>query len=130
MKIHLFNDKTGVIGGYSPFTLMADKSGLLKIGNKVINILPDTPAKIPPLMDDTYNAVFESSDGITYDLGRITIHNGGVVASKTYTAREIELKHALDKAEDKIAELIERVDVLEHIFDTDSLNFLIPPENE
>lgn len=129
MKIHLFNDKTGVIGGFSPYTLRSDKDGLLKIGGKVINILPDTPAKIPPLTDDTYNAVFESADGITYDLGRITIHNGGVVASKTYTAREIELRHALDKAENKIAELIERVDALENIFDTNSLNFLIPPED-
>lgn len=129
MRIHLFNDRNAVLYGYNPHNLISDKPGTLNVGSKVIRVSSDNAIPFTNVHDGTYMASFVSDDGIAYDIGRVTVHNGGIITNRTYTEREIELKHALDRAEDKISELVEKVNVLENIFDTNSLNFLIPPEN-
>ena len=128
MRIHLFNDRSAVLFGYNPHSLISDKPGTLNVGSKVIRVSSDNAIPFVDVHDGTYMSSFVADDGTSYDIGRVNVHNGGITANRTYTEREIELKHSLDRAEDKIAELIEKVDVLEHIFDTNSLNFLIPPE--
>ena len=129
MRIHLFNDHSAVLQGYNPHSLVSDKPGTLTVGSKVMRVSPDNAVPFTNVHDGTYMASFVADDGTSYDAGRVTVHNGGIAANRTYTERELELKHSLDRAEDRIASLESKVDVLEHIFDTDSLNFLIPPVN-
>ncbi len=130
MRIHLFNDKTGVVHGIDSRNIIADKCGTLIIGGKKIPVLASRLTALPAIPDSTYMVKFEGVDGFSYHIGSVAIHNGGIVSNKSYTERELALRHALDKAENRIAELTERVDALEKIFDTDSLNFLIPPDAE
>lgn len=130
MRIHLFNDKTGVIHGIDSRNLIADKCGTLLIGGKKIPVFDSRLTALPAILDSTYMAKFEGCDGVIYHIGSVAIHNGGLVSNKSYTERELALRHALDEAEVRIAELTERVDALEKIFDTDSLNFLITPDAE
>lgn len=130
MRIHLFNDKTAVVHGIDARNIIADKCGTLLIGGKKIPVFASRLTTLPSIPDSTYIVKFEGDDGAVYNIGSVAIHNGGIVSNKSYTERELALRHSLDEAEDRIAELTERVDTLEKIFDTDSLNFLIPPDAE
>ena len=109
MRIHLFNSKSGIIHGYNPHNLIADKDGTLNVGSKVIRVSSEKVMPFPAIPDSTYTASFVTDEGIAYDLGRITVHNGGILSSRSYTEREIDLRHALDAAEDKIEALEKKV---------------------
>lgn len=128
MKIQTFGNKKGIIHGRDPKRIECDKEGVLKIGSTEINILPDADSVMPMLFHGAtgdYDATFTDNNGEVYTLEKVAVR-GGRIAPPPPTAVEImELHCRADKAEAERDSLKERVNELEHIFDTDSLNFLI-----
>lgn len=121
MKIQTFLNMKGIIHGNDPKRIGCDKSGILKIGTTEIKISSEEDAIMPLLFHGTtgdYNATFTDEEGKVYELEKVAVR-GGRIEPPSATAVEImELRVRADKAE-------EDIHVLENIFDTNSLNFLI-----
>lgn len=124
MRIHLFNDGTAVITGMNTHSVTCDKCGVFKIGSMKMPIFDSKECALPMLSDGCYTASVTIETGKEYRVGYVSIHNGGIVPSRV-SEKELMLHHELDRANDKIEELTAKVDALEKIFDTDSLNFLL-----
>ena len=128
MKIQTFRNMKGIIHGSDPKRIGCEKSGILKIGNTEIKISAGEDAILPSLFHGAtgdYNATFTDEQGIVYTLEKVAVR-GGRIAPPSPTAVEImELHCRADIAEAERDALQKRVYELEHIFDTDSLNFLI-----
>ncbi len=128
MKIQTFRNMKGIIHGSDPKRIGCEKSGILKIGNTEIKISAGEDAILPSLFHGAtgdYNATFTDEQGIVYTLEQVAVR-GGRIAPPSPTAVEImELHCRADIAEAERDALQKRVYELEHIFDTDSLNFLI-----
>ena len=118
----------GIIHGSDPKRIGCEKSGVLRIGNTEIKISHEEDAIMPSLFHGAtgnYNATFTDSEGGIYILSKVAVR-GGRIAPPTPTEVEImELHCRADIAEAERDALQERVYELEHIFDTNSLNFLI-----
>lgn len=128
MKIQTFNNKKGIIHGSDPKRIGCEKSGTLKIGNTEIKISHEEDAIMPSLFygaTGDYDATFTDEQGTVYTLEKVEVR-GGRIQPPSPTAVEImELHCRADEAEAERDALRERVYELEHIFDTNSLNFLI-----
>ena len=128
MRIQTFSNMKGLIHGSDPKRIGCDKSGVLKIGNTEIKISGEEDSIMPPLFHGAtgdYDATFADEEGNIYTLAKVEVR-GGRVAPPSPTAVEfMELHCRADKAEVERDALQERIYELEHIFDTDSLNFLI-----
>lgn len=128
MKIQTFSNMKGLIHGSDPKRIGCDKSGILTIGNTEIKISGEEDSIMPLLFHGAtgdYNATFVDEEGRVYTLEKVAVR-GGRIAPPSPTAVEfMELHCRADKAEAERDALQERVNELEHIFDTDSLNFLI-----
>lgn len=128
MKIQTFNNKKGIIHGSDPKRIGCEKSGTLKIGNTEIKITYGEDAIMPSLFygaTGDYDATFTDEQGTVYTLEKVEVR-GGRIQPPSPTAVEImELHCRADEAEAERDALRERVYELEHIFDTNSLNFLI-----
>ena len=128
MKIQTFNNKKGIIHGSDPKRIGCEKSGTLKIGNTEIKISHEEDAIMPSLFygaTGDYDATFTDEQGTVYTLEKVEVR-GGRIQPPSPTAVEImELHCRADIAEAERDSLQERVYELEHMFDTDALNFLI-----
>lgn len=128
MKIQTFSNMKGLIHGSDPKRIGCDESGILTIGNTEIKISGEEDSIMPLLFHGAtgdYNATFVDEEGRVYTLEKVAVR-GGRIAPPSPTAVEfMELHCRADKAEAERDALQERVNELEHIFDTDSLNFLI-----
>ena len=128
MRIQTFKNKKGIIHGNDPKRIGCEKSGILKIGNAEIKILYGEDAILPSLFygaTGDYAATFTDEQGTVYTLEKVEVR-GGRIQPPSPTAVEImELHCRADEAEAERDALREKVYELEHIFDTDSLNFLI-----
>lgn len=128
MRIQTFNNRKGLIYGVDAKRIESVKPGTLKIGSHVIHISSDGEAIMPVLVNGSsgvYSATFYSLDGITYDLANVTIKEGRIVPPNENAVEFMELRCRADQAEAERDALRARVNELEHIFDTNSLNFLI-----
>lgn len=128
MRIQTFKNMKGIIHGSDPKRIGCEKSGVLKIGNTEIKISAEEDAIMPHLFHGAtgdYNATFTDGEGGVYVLEKVAVR-GGRIAPPSPTAVEImELHCRADIAEAERDALQERIYELEHIFDTNSLNFLI-----
>lgn len=126
MKIQTFRNMKGIIHGGDPKRIECDKSGVLKIGNTEINVSTDS---IMPLLfhgiTGDYDATFTDAEGGVYTLAKVAVRGGRILPPSPTDVEIMELHCRADIAEAERDALRERVYELEHIFDTDSLNFLI-----
>ena len=128
MKIQTFKNMKGIIHGNDPKRIGCDKSGTLKIGNAEIKI-SGVEDEIMPLLfhgiTGDYNATFTDNEGKEYTLDKVAVRGGRIVPPSPTDVEIMELHCRADEAEAERDTLREKVNELEHIFDTDSLNFLI-----
>ncbi len=128
MKIQTFKNMKGIIHGKHQKRISCEISGTLQIGSIEIKIDAGDEAILPSLFHGAtgdYGATFTADNGNVYNLGKVAVR-GGRIAPPTPTEVEImELHCRADIAEAERDALLARVYELEHIFDTNSLNFLI-----
>lgn len=127
MTITTFKNMKGLIHGNDPKRISCDTVGVLKIGNTSVSVTADKSI-LPILINGAtgeYDATFTDSFGTAYDLGKVTIRGGRIVPPPPTDVEIMDLRCRADTAEDERDALRERVNELEHIFDTDALNFLI-----
>ncbi len=128
MKIQTFNNMKGIIHGSDPKRIGCDKSGVLTIGNTEIKISHQEDAIMPSLfhgISGDYNAIFTDSEGNIYHLAKVAVRGGRIEPPSATAVELMELHCRADIAEAERDALAKRVWELEHIFDTDALNFLI-----
>ena len=128
MRIQTFKNMKGIIHGSDPKRIGCEKSGVLKIGNTEINISHEEDAVMPSLFHGAtgdYNATFTDSEGAVYTLEKVAVRGGRIAPPSPTDVEIMELHCRADIAEAERDALRERVYELEHIFDTDALNFLI-----
>ena len=121
MQITLFNNNKGLVHGNDPARIECTRSGVLKIGSTEIPVSGNSKDIMPMLFHGCtgeYCAAFSTNDGEQYDLGKVTIRNGWVQPPPPTTVEIMELRIRADEADEKIA-------LLEGIFDTNALNFII-----
>ncbi len=121
MKITTFKNGKGLIHGGDPKRIGCDKAGTLKIGAAEIAISAGDESIMPLLFNGCsgdYDATFTTSGGAVYKLEKVAVRDGWIKSPPPTTVELMELRVRLDDAEDKIERL-------ENIFDTNSLNFLI-----
>lgn len=128
MKIALYNNKRGIIYGNDAKRISCDVAGVLQIGDTSVWLSPGGDEIMPLLFHGatgTHSATFTTSEGEVYKLESIMAKAGRITAPSEVEAKIMELHCALDIANDMIADLQNRCRVLEGIFDTNALNFLI-----
>lgn len=121
MKLTIFKNMKGLIHGSDPKRIGCDKAGTLRIGKVDINIIPEEDSIMPLLFNGCtgdYEATFIDKAGREYKLEKVAVRNGWIQAPPPTTVELMELRCRADEAEDKIEEL-------SHLFDTNSLNFII-----
>ena len=128
MKIQTFRNMKGIIHGSDPKRIGCEKSGILKIGNTEIKISHEEDAILPSLFHGAtgdYDATFTDEQGSVYTLAKVAVRGGRIAPPSPTDVEIMELHCRADIAEAERDALQDRVYELEHIFDTDSLNFLI-----
>ena len=128
MKITLFKNMKGLIHGNDPKRMGCDKRGILKIGKTEVNIIPTEMAIMPMLLNGVsgdYDATFTASTGEVYHLEKVSVRGGWITPPPPTTVELMELHCLLDEANEKADRLQAKINELENIFDTNSLNFLI-----
>ena len=133
MRLQTFNNKKGLIYGNDPKRIGCDIEGIIKIGSAQIKVSPGAESIMPLLFygaDGDFRGSFVSGSGEEYDLGKIAVRGGRVVPPSLTAVEFMELRSKCDELEAKCAALYEKTIELEHIFDTDALNFLIKQDKE
>jgi hypothetical protein len=128
MKIQTFRNMKGIIHGSDPKRIECKKSGVLRIGNTEIKITSGEDAIMPSLFHGVtgdYDATFTDAEGGVYTLAKVAVRGGRILPPSPTDVEIMELHCRADIAEAERDTLQARVYELEHIFDTDSLNFLI-----
>lgn len=132
MRITTFRNMKGLIHGGDPKRIESDRNGVLKIGNTDITIRAGEKCIMPLLYHGatgSYTAKFVTEGGV-YNLADVTVRNGLVLPPSATAVEFMELTCRADTAEKEREEMREELEELKHIFDTDSLNFIIKPQGE
>lgn len=127
MKIQLFLNKKGLIHGANPHRIECEVDGCLVIGGTEITVKPNEDCVLPTLFygaTGTYDASYKTNDGV-YNLGRVSVLNGRIQPPPATAVEIMELTCRADFAELERDRMKQEIEDLKHIFDTDSLNFLI-----
>lgn len=128
MVIQIFNNKKGLIHGSDPCRIGCDRDGVLKIGTTEVSISHEGESVMPVLMNGSngaYRASFTDQNGNVYELERVIIKRGRIVPPAEVTVELMELRCEVETLEKRCDSLQGQIEILSHIFDTDSLNFLI-----
>ena len=128
MKIQTFKNMKGIIHGSDPKRIGCEKSGILKIGNTEIKITDGEDAIMPSLFygaTGDYAATFTDEQGSVYTLKKVAVRGGRILPPTPTDVEIMELNCRADIAEAERDGMKEKIRVLENIFDTNSLNFLI-----
>jgi hypothetical protein len=126
MKIQTFINMKGIIHGSDPKRIGCDTDGVLKIGTTEIAVSSDSV--MPTLFygaSGDYPATFTDMYGRVYNLDKVAVRDGRIQPPPPVAVEIMELRCRADTAERERDSLREKVNELEHIFDTDALNFLI-----
>lgn len=121
MTITTFNNKKGLIHGDDPKRIICERTGILRIGKAEIALEAGKESLMPMLFHGCtgiYAATFETSRGESYHLEPVEVRSGWIQPPPPTAVELMELRFRTDRAEEKIEEL-------SHLFDTNSLNFLI-----
>ncbi len=129
MKIQLFENMKGMIHGSDPKRIGCDRDGVLRIGTAKIKVSSDS---IMPVLfygaTGDYDATFTDNQGAVYPLEKVAVRNGRIDPPSKTDLDILELRCKLESAEKERCEMQKKICVLEQIFDTNSLNFLIKGE--
>lgn len=128
MKIQTFKNMKGIIHGKTSKRITCDSSGTLQIGATEIKIVSGEEAIFPLLFHGAtgdYDATFTADNGNVYNLGKVAVRGGRIAPPTAVEVELMELHCRADIAESEREALEKRIFILEHLFDTDSLNFLI-----
>ena len=128
MKIQTFRNMKGIIHGNDPKRIGCDRSGYLKIGNTEIKISAEEDAIMPLLFHGAtgdYDATFTDEGGAVYTLEKVAVRSGRIEPPSETALELMDLRCRADEAEAERDAMKEDIKVLEKIFDTDALNFLI-----
>ena len=128
MKLRTFRNMKGLIYGDDPMRIQCDTEGVLKIGTTEVEVTTDGGSILPLLHyggTGRFAATFTDRDGNAYELDPVTVREGRIEAPPKIQVELEELRYRADRAEEECEALRAKVYELEHIFDTDSLNFLI-----
>ena len=120
MIITLFKNKKGLLHGPDPKRVSCEAEGVLHIGTTDIEVSKEKNF-LPMLFygcTGIYPATFTTNSGEVYELEKVTVRNGWVQPPDKTAVELMELRIRTDEAEKKIA-------MLEGIFDTNALNFII-----
>lgn len=126
MKIQRLKNGKGLIHGLDAKRIECDIGGVLKIGSTEINISGETI--MPVLVNGSsgeHTASFTSELGHVYDLGKVKIRAGRIVSPSQSEIEKVEMQCRIDTLEDRCEAMEKKILELSHIFDTNSLNFLI-----
>lgn len=127
MKIQTFYNMKGIIHGNDPKRICCDKPGKLTIGTVEVKV--DVKEGVMPYLfhgvSGDYNATFTTEEGEVYTLEKVAVRRGRIESPSAVAIELMELRVRADKAEAERDALRAEIDRLDHIFDTDSLNFLI-----
>lgn len=121
MKLTLFKNMKGLIHGSDPKRISCEEGGVLKIGKIEVTIDPAEVSIMPMLFNGctgNFDATFTTLGGAIYNLEKVVVKDGWIQPPPPTTVELMELRYRADKNE-------KRIEVLEGIFDTNSLNFLI-----
>ncbi len=121
MILTLFKNKKGLIHGGDPKRISCEREGVLKIGKTEIFIVPEEESVMPMLYHGAtgdYEASFTAENGEVYNLEKVAVRGGWIQPPHPTAVELMELRCRTEAAEEKIEKL-------EKIFDTNSLNFLI-----
>ena len=132
MKITTFRNMKGIIWGGDPKRICCDKSGALKIGNTDIKVTAGENCVMPQLFygaTGSYSAKYITNEGV-FTLADVTVRNGLILPPSSTAVELMELTCRADTAEREREEMREELEELKHIFDTDSLNFILKPQGE
>lgn len=128
MHIQTFMNHKGLIHGRNTKRIRCEKGGILTIGATDIEVPRGGETILPILFHGatgSYTATFVTEDGEAYDLGKVEVRNGRLVPPSAVQVELMDLRARTDLLEIENKALKEKVDELDHIFDTNSLNFLI-----
>ena len=128
MRVQLFKNNKGLIYGTDSKRICCDVDGTLKIGTAEIKISADTEEIMPVLFNGvagTYRATFTSALGNVYELEPVSIKAGRILPPSQLSVDLMELRCIYEALENDHKALKEEQIRLAHIFDTNSLNFLI-----
>ena len=128
MKIQTYKNLKGIIHGKTSKRITCDSSGTLQIGATEIKIVSGEEAILPLLFHGAtgdYDATFTDVDGNVYKLNKVALRGGRILPPTAIEVELMELHCRADIAEADREALEKRVYILEHLFDTDALNFLI-----
>lgn len=131
MNIQLFLNKKGLIHGSDYNRIRCDVDGTLQIGGARVTVEAYEDCVLPTLFygaSGDWDATFTTKDGIIYDLGNVAIRNGRISSPPSHMVELMELHCRADKAETERDAIKRDVEELKHIFDTNSLNFIIKGE--
>ena len=127
MKIQLFKTAKGLIHGDDPRRIGCDQEGVLNIGTVKV-YLSDKEEAVMPVLANGATGVFSATFVTrfeTYDLGKVTVRGGKIVAPPQTEVDFMELRCRAEHLEATCDDLREQLRELANIFDTNSLNFLI-----
>lgn len=128
MKITTFKNMKAMIHGKDPKRIGCAMDGVLKIGATDIIISASCESILPLLFHGgtgDYDATFTDTCGRVYNLEKVAVRSGRIAPPSPTDVEIMELRCRADIAEDECEALHEKIRVLENIFDTNSLNFLI-----
>ena len=128
MKILTFLNGKGLIYGRDPKRIECDRGGILKIGDTEIEVSSRGDSVLPVLFHGAtvhHSATFTDEHGEAFDLGMVDVKNGRITSPHPFVVEIAELRSRIEVLESENAVLREKNEELSHIFDTNSLNFLI-----
>jgi hypothetical protein len=127
MKIQIFKNGKGLIYGNDSKRISCDIEGTLCIASAEVKVSPEESV-MPVLLNGcsgSYNAVFKSISGSTYQLERVELKGGRIVPPSASAVEHMELRCRIEALEEALMSAQNEMDELRNIFDTNSLNFLI-----
>lgn len=128
MKITTYKNLKGIVHGKNQKRITCALSGTLLIGSTEVKIVSGEEAIMPLLFHGAtgdYDATFAADNGNVYNLGKVAVRGGRIAPPTAVEVELMELHCRADIAESEREALEKRVFILEHLFDTDALNFLI-----
>jgi hypothetical protein len=131
MIIQLFCNSKALIYGEDNKRIYCDEEGTLKIGDTEINVKAKEECVLPLLFfgaSADYKAQYVTPNGI-YDLGKVAVRSGRIKPAPSEKVEMMELHLRSDNADEERRKMKADIEKLKHIFDTNSLNFIIKGED-
>jgi hypothetical protein len=127
MKIQTFTNGKGLIYGEEPSRITSPVSGTLVLGSASIPVAANKETVLPQLFNSAsgvFKAEFITEDKV-YKLRNVRVKRGFISPPSDDVVERAMLFARVDEVEEKCNGIIENINRLDKIFDTNALNFLI-----